>query len=102
MNCHQGNLLARNSWLVNWESEGNKQKKQRTEDLDLSTVIQTASETAAPGHEGGIDSKLSDEDKDLTGPELTKNVPQGPSRTTVNLPGIMITVTSAWKHTFSV
>ena len=39
--------------LVNRVGEGNRQKKRRTEDLDLSAVIRIASETTAPGHKGG-------------------------------------------------
>ena len=57
--------------LVNREGEGNRQKKRRTEDLDLSAVIRIASETTAPGHKGGSDSELSggltDEEFDRSG-----------------------------------
>ena len=45
--------------LVNRVGEGNRQKKRRTEDLDLSAVVRIASETTAPGHKGGSDSELS-------------------------------------------
>ena len=59
--------------LVNREGEGNRQKKRRTEDLDLSAVIRIASETTAPGHKGGSDSELSgdltDEEFDRSGTE---------------------------------
>lgn len=45
--------------LANGENGGNRQKKSRTEDLDLSAVIRIASETTAAGHEGGSDAELS-------------------------------------------
>ena len=55
---------------MNRVGEGNRQKKGRTEDLDLSAVVRIASETIAPGHKGGSDSELSggltDEEFDLS------------------------------------
>lgn len=49
----------KNLALANGENGGNRQKKSRTEDLDLSAVIRIASETTAAGHEGGSDAELS-------------------------------------------
>ena len=53
---------------MNRVGEGNRQKKRRTEDLDLSAV---ASETTAFGHKGGSDSEISggltDEEFDRSG-----------------------------------
>ena len=58
---------------MNRVGEGNRQKKRRTEYLDLSAVVRIASETTAPGHKGGSDSELSggltDEEFDRSGTE---------------------------------